>query len=215
MIAARRPEGEEVKMNRNRRTLLVALVTLLALALQACAKPPAATPPPEPVPGERVPYVIGIPDLLEVLVWKNPELSKQVVVRSDGMISVPLLGDVQAEGLTPMELTEVLSQALSDYISAPDVTVMVVRSDSNSVAVVGAVGRSMVVPLTREMRVLDAIAMVGGFNTWARRNDVRILREAESGPAILYRFNYGAFLSGDDPDGNMLLEPGDTIIVPD
>ena len=163
MIAARRPEGEEVNMNRNRRTLLVVLVTVLALALQACAKPPAATPPPEPVPGERVPYVIGIPDLLEIVVWKNPELSKQVVVRRDGMISVPLVGDVQAEGLTPMELTEVLSQALSAYISTPDVTVMVVRSDSNSVAVVGAVGRSSVVPLMREMRVLDAIAMVGGL----------------------------------------------------
>lgn len=202
-------------MIRHRRTLLLAGVTALALVLQACAKPPAAEPPPEPVAGQRVPYVIGIPDVLEIVVWKNPELSKQVVVRRDGMISVPLIGDVQAEGLTPTELTEVLSQSLSDYISTPDVTVMVVRSDSNSVAVVGAVGRSSVIPLSKEMRVLDAIAMVGGFNTWARRSDVRILRSFEDGTQTLYRFNYGAFLSGDAPDSNLLLEPGDTIIVPD
>ena len=201
-------------MSRNRRILLVVVVLALAFVLQACAKPPAAPPPPEPVAGARVPYVIGIPDLLEVVVWKNPELSKQLVVRRDGMISVPLLGDVQAEGLTPMELTEVLSLALSSYISAPDVTVMVVRADSNSVSVVGAVLRSSVVPLSREMRVLDAIAVVGGFNTWARRSDVRILRPAEEGP-ILYRFNYGKFLSGDAPESNMILEPGDTIIIPD
>lgn len=201
-------------MSRIQKTWFVVCIMAFAMGLAACAKPPTLPPPPEQAAGERVPYVIGIPDVLEVVVWKNPELTKQLVVRRDGMISVPLLGDVQAEGLTPKELTEVLSQALSSYISTPDVTVLVVRSDSHSASVVGAVLRSGVVPLARETRVLDAIATVGGFNTWARKNDVRIIRRAEEG-LITYRFNYGAYLSGDEPGTNMTLEAGDTVIVPD
>ncbi len=211
MIAAHSPE---VNMSRNARMKFMVLSVAIAALASACASAPTLPPPPEQVAGERVPYVIGIPDVLDILVWKNPELSTQVVVRRDGMISVPLLGDVQAEGLTPMELTVVLRQALSDYISAPDVTVMVARSDSQSVAVVGAVLRSGIVPLARETRVLDAIATVGGFNTWARKNDVRIIRRAQEG-LVAYRFDYGAYLSGDEPGTNMILQPGDTIIVPD
>jgi len=201
-------------MERSHRMRALAGAIAVALALAACAKPDPSPRPPEPAPGERVPYVIGIPDILGVNVWKNQELSVDVTVRSDGMISMPLLGDVQAEGLRPEELTQVLGQRLSEYISTPDVTVTVLRADSQAAVVVGAVMRSGMVPLYRQMRVLEAIAQAGGFTTWARRNSIRILRPMPEGMATYY-FNYGAYLSGDDPGGNMVLKPGDTIVVPD
>lgn len=201
-------------MRLSNRMRALASILFVAAMLMACAKPEPAPRPPEPAPGERVPYVIGIPDVLGINVWKNPELSVEVSVRSDGMISVPLVGDVQAEGLQPQELTQVLSQRLSEYISTPDVTVTVRRADSRAVTVVGAVIRSGVVPVQRETRVLEAIAHTGGFTTWARRNSIRILRPMPEGVATYY-FSYGAYLSGDDPGGNMLLKPGDTVIVPD
>jgi polysaccharide export outer membrane protein len=184
------------------------------VAAVGCAKPSAEPPPPQQA-GKRIPYVIGIPDLLMVTVWKNPELSVHIPVRSDGKISVPLIDDVQAEGLTPEELKEVISEALSEYITAPDVTVMVMQPNSRSVTVVGAVGaRSGSMPLQRETRVLEAIANMGGFNTWARKSDVRILRDTGSG-VVSYRFNYGAYLAGKAPNSNIFLEPGDTVVVPD
>jgi polysaccharide export outer membrane protein len=190
--------------------VVLALIGLLALA---CARP-SDPHPPEQTAGARVPYVIGIPDVVRISVWKNPELSIEVPVRSDGKISVPLLDDVQAEGLTPAELKEVISEALSEYITAPDVTVIVIQANSQTVTVVGAVLRAGALPLNREMRVLESIAAVGGFSTWAKRSDVRVLRPTAAGQ-VSYRFNYGAYVAGKAPDTNILLEPGDTVVVPD
>ncbi len=198
----------------SRRLLWLAVAAALVILAGGCAKPSSAPLPPEEFVGERTPYVIGIPDILRITVWKNPELSTEVPVRRDGMISVPLADDVQAEGLTPAELKVVLTRALSDFISAPDVTVTVIRPESHSVVVIGAVLRSGTVPLTRDMRVLDAIAVVGGFNNWARKNNIRVLRPSDEG-VLNYRFNYGAFVNGDAPGTNLVLKPGDTIVVPD
>jgi polysaccharide export outer membrane protein len=194
-------------------SMAVSATLLLMSLLLGCAQPGAPMPP-EPEAGLREPYVIGIPDLLQVMVWKNPDLSTQVPVRNDGMISVPLLDDIQAEGLTPEELKEVISERLSAYITAPDVTVMVLQPHSRVATVVGAVGRSGMVPLQKKTRVLEAIAAVGGFNTWARKSDVRILRSTPEG-MVSYRFNYGAYVAGKAPDTNMVLMPGDTVVVPD
>ena len=183
------------------------------VVLLACARP-APPPPEEQKPGKRVPYVIGIPDLLRVSVWKNPELTVDVPVRNDGKISVPLLDDIQAEGLTPGELKEVIAEQLSEFITAPDVTVIVLQSNRHMITVVGAVARSGTIPLTREMRVLDGVASAGGFTTWSKKSDIRILRPT-SEAIVSYRFNYGAYVAGKAPDSNLLLEPGDTIVVPD
>ena len=191
----------------------IAIALFCLIGLFACARP-AAPPPKEEQAKKRVAYVIGIPDVLRVSVWRNPELTVDVPVRNDGKISVPLLDDIQAEGLTPAELKEVIAEQLSEYISTPDVTIIVLKTNSHMVTVVGAVGRSGTVPLVREMRVLDAVAAVGGFTMWANKSDVRLLR---LGPAGIdsYRFNYGAYVAGKANDSNMLLEPGDTIVVPD
>ena len=173
-----------------------------------------APPPPEPAPGERQAYVIGIPDLLKVVVWRNPELSVEVLVRRDGKISVPLVDDVQAEGLTPEELKEVLTEALAEYVTAPDVTVIVQQTNSHTVTVVGGVARSGQIPLVRQMRVLDAIATLGGFTVFAKKNQIKIIRQ-NGNETIEYVFNFGAFSSGKAPASNLLLQPGDTVVVPE
>ncbi len=188
----------------------VLMLTLLALG---CARPAADSPPDEKM-GLRVPYVIGIPDILRITVWKNPELSVEVPVRSDGKISVPLLDDVQAEGLTPAELKEVISGKLAKYISSPSVTVIVLQANSQVVTVMGGVLRAGTLPLNRQMRVLEVIAAVGGFNTWANRSDIRILRPTPDG-LVSYRFNYSAYVAGKELDSNILVEPGDTIVIPE
>jgi polysaccharide export outer membrane protein len=188
---------------------LAAMVALIA----GCTGS-GANLPPEPEPGTRARYVIGIPDLLKVVVWRNPELSVEVPVRRDGMISVPLVDDVQAEGLTPLELKEVLTAALAEYVTAPDVTVIVQQTNSHTVTVVGGVARSGQIPLTRQMRVLEAIATMGGFNAWAKKDRIKVLRKTGGG-TVEYVFSFGAYASGKAPESNLLLQPGDTVVVPE
>ncbi len=190
----------------------IALAAMVLLSMGCAGK--GATPPPEPPAGEREAYVIGIPDVLKIVVWRNPELSVEVPVRRDGKISVPLVDDVQAEGLTPQELKEVLTEALAEYVTAPDVTVIVQQTNSHTVTVVGGVARSGQIPLTRQMRVVEAIATMGGFNAWAKRDRIKILRK-NGNETIEYVFSFGAFASGKAPESNLLLRPGDTVVVPE
>ena len=160
-------------------------------------------------------YLIGVTDVLLINVWKNPELSVEVPVRPDGMISVPLIDDVQAEGLTPQELKEVIARELEEFVTAPDVTIVVTEMNSRFVSVVGEVGQDTRVLLTRELRVLEAIALVGGFSTFADKSDVRIVCRQPDGSEVEYRFDYNAYIRGKAPGTNIVLRPGDTIIVPD
>jgi len=201
----------EVKQGLRRGIVRCGFVVWVAAAV-ACSAPTAF--PPDTGAGLREPYVIGVTDTLMVTIWKNPELGGQVVVRSDGKISVPLLDDLQAEGLTPEELKEVITEALSEYVVSPDVTVIVTGMNSNSVSVMGGVARSGEMPFQRETRVLQAIARSGGFTTWAKKSKVRILRPTQQG-LVEYRFDYGAYLAGKAPGTNLVLRPGDTIVVPD
>jgi polysaccharide export outer membrane protein len=174
-----------------------------------------APPPPEPGPMDRAEYVIGPADVLRIQVWRNPELSVDVPVRPDGKISVPLVNDVQAAGLTTNELRDVLAQGLSEFVAAPDVTVIVNQINSKSVHVVGEVGRPTAIQLVADMRALEVIALAGGFTPYADKSDIRILRPNPDGSVVEYRFNYNAFLKGKRPESNLRLQPGDTIVVPD
>jgi polysaccharide export outer membrane protein len=187
-------------------------VWVAALAL-ACSH--VSPPPPEPGPMDRADYVIGSADVLRIQVWKNPELSVDVPVRPDGKISVPLANDVQAAGLTATELKDVITQALAEFVAAPDVTVIVAQVNSKSVHVVGEVGRPMVIQLVVEMRALEVIAAAGGFTPFADKSDIRILRPNPDGSVVEYRFNYKAFLKGKHPESNLRMQAGDTIVVPD
>jgi polysaccharide export outer membrane protein len=163
---------------------------------------------------EKSEYLIGAGDILTIRVWKNEELSVDVPVRPDGKISVPLLDDVQAEGLTTLELKEVITRDLSEYVANPDVTVVVQSIGSKYVSVLGEVLRPGPVPLSQDVRVLDAISTAGGFGPFADKKRVRIIRREESGE-VEYRFNYDAYVAGNAPGTNLLLAPGDTIAVPD
>ncbi|MBC8187352.1 MAG: polysaccharide biosynthesis/export family protein, partial [Proteobacteria bacterium] len=135
-------------------------------------------------------------------------------VEQDGDISVPLVDDVKEEGLTPEELKEVLTEALAEFVTATDVTVIVEAINSHTVTVIGGVGQSGQIALVRQMRVLEVIASMGGFNAWAKKDRVKIMREVD-GELVEYVFNYGAYSSGKAPDSNLLLRPGDTVVVPE
>jgi polysaccharide export outer membrane protein len=159
-------------------------------------------------------YVIGAEDVLGINVWKEPEMSRQVPVRPDGMISLPLLGDVKAAGLTPLQLQDQLTTELEKYISDPQVTVIVGEVHSMTFNVVGEVNRPGYYPLTRRMTVLDAIALSGGFRDFAKVKKIYVLRTEASGQQVRLRFNYKNVIKGKDAQENIELEPRDTIVVP-
>ena len=194
---------------------VVRFAAIAGLLAVGCFGRTLSPPPPDPTPMDRVTYTIGVTDALKIAVWKNPELSVEVPVRPDGMISVPLINDVQAEGLTPEELKEVITRELAEYVTEPNVTVVVLAMNSRFVSVVGQVGQNTRVPLTRDLRVLEAIASAGGFGPFADKSDVRIVRRNADGTESEYRFDYNAYIRGRAPGTNIVLQHGDTIVVPD
>src|SRR5262245_39113467 len=160
-------------------------------------------------------YVIGANDTLAINVWKETELSlPQVEVRLDGKISMPLLDDVQAAGLTPSQLKANLTERLKEYTSAPQVTVIVVKVGSKMVYVMGEVQHEGVYNLQPSMRVLDALAISGGFTAFAGKTRVKIIRQAAPSPSE-FNFDYEAFVDGSNVAQNILLLPGAQIIVPE
>jgi polysaccharide export outer membrane protein len=199
------------------RSLGIAACGGIALWLLAagCAARSLSPPPADPDPLARETYLIGVTDVLRINVWRNEELSVDVPVRPDGKVSVPLLDDIQAEGLAPSELKEVLTREFAEYVTSPHVTVIVLQMNSQFVSVLGGVNREGRIPLTREMRVLEALAASGGFTTFADKDNVRIVRRDASGGEHEYLFDYGAYIKGKAPGTNIVLANGDTIIVPD
>ena len=184
----------------------------MAMAL-ACASP--APPPPEfeAMPKEGA-YVIGAADRLRIDVWQNDKVSLgDVPVRPDGKITLPLLDDVQAAGLTTDELKAVLTQELSEFIQNPTVTVVVLAPLSKRAYVLGEVRNPGPIPLSAETRVLDAITVAGGFSPFAKKSSVRVLRYVD-GRELEYRFDYDAYVDGDAPGTNVVLRPSDTVLVP-
>jgi polysaccharide export outer membrane protein len=206
-----------------RKAGLVACSAWIAVALVGCSSfslpfgsaRSAAPPPADPVALDRESYVIGPEDVLRVDVWQNEELSVTVPVRPDGRISVPLVDDVQAAGLTTAELKLVLAEKLAEFVKNPEVTVIVNQIQSKRVYVIGEMARQTVIPLNQDMRVLDALAVAGGFTTFADKDDIKILRRSGDG-LVEYHFDYDAFVKGRAPlESNFLLQPGDTIVVPE
>ncbi len=158
-------------------------------------------------------YVIGPEDVLAVRVWKEPDLSADVVVRPDGKISLPVLNDVQAVGLKPEELADVIEKAALKYVRDPQATVMVKQINSRKITVIGQVSKSGSFPLSTGMTVLQAIGEAGGFMEDANKSDVVIVR-VENGVEKRYKFNYNDVVKGKKTDQNIRLVPGDTILVP-
>ena len=158
-------------------------------------------------------YVIGPGDVLAVDVWKEPELSKQVSVRLDGHISLPLVNDIRAAGLTCTELRNHLLVKYRDYVEAPEVSVTLVKSGSRKIYLLGKVSAPGEFVLEKNMTFLQAISRAGGLQQWADTSDVRLIRKI-NGVERTFRIDYEAIISGEDLSQNILLQPDDTIFVP-
>ena len=207
-------------------TLLLAILASLAAAQDApsssqarSSKSATASSPspdlPKSAPGVRPEsYVIGAEDVIDVFVWKEPDMSKTVPVRPDGMISLPLVGEVKAAGYTPVQLQDVLADSMKKYVSEPQVTVVVEKVASLNFNIVGEVNHPGYFPLTRRMTVLDAIALAGGFRDFAKTSKIYVLRTAANGSQERLPFNYKQVIKGQNPQQNIELQPKDTIVVP-
>lgn len=159
-------------------------------------------------------YLIGPNDVLAVNVWKEPDISRSVPVRSDGKISLPLAGELQAAGQTPRQLEEEITKRLKNYISDPEVTVIVSESKSQKINILGMVARPGTYLLSGSTTVLDAIAMTGGFKDFAKQKSIYILRSNPDGSQKRFPFNYKDVIKGKSLEQNIRLLPGDTVVVP-
>lgn len=158
-------------------------------------------------------YRIGPQDVLRIDVWREDQLTRTVPVRPDGKITLPLLNDVQAVGMTPLQLAEVIGNELKKYINNPQVTVSVTEINSRRVFVTGEVTRPGAFPLLPNMTVLQALTSAGGFTQFARIKSIYVLR-MEGGQQVKHAFNYKDVVNGKKAEDNIQLQPGDTIIVP-
>jgi polysaccharide biosynthesis/export protein len=146
-------------------------------------------------------------------VWKEPEVSRVVPVRPDGKISLPLLNDVQAAGLNPGQLAAQITDSLKKFVTNPQVTVIVTTINSQRVYILGEVSRPGAFPLLPNMTVLQALSSAGGFTQFAREKKIYVLRN-EDGKQVKHPFDYKAVIDGKNPDQNIVLKAGDTIVVP-
>jgi polysaccharide export outer membrane protein len=167
------------------------------------SKPPNADPD----------YVIGADDVLSVDVWKEPDHSRTVPVRPDGKISLPLLNDFDAAGLTPTQLASSIAARLRTIVVNPQVTVIVTQINSRRIYVLGEVIRAGAYPLASDMTVLQALSTAGGFTPFADVNKIHVIRTEKDRQVILH-FRYKEVISGQKPEQNIRLKPGDSIVVP-
>jgi polysaccharide biosynthesis/export protein len=171
--------------------------------------------PPAPTPGIPTPadYVIGPDDALDVIVWRDKDMSAQVQVRPDGKISLPLVNDIQAAGLTPDQLRETVKTAVARFVTDPSVTIVVRQINSRKVYVTGSVNKPGPFPLSDTMTVLQMLALAGGLSEFANGKEILIMR-TERGQTQSFKFNYKDVSKGKNLQQNIVLRPGDTIIVP-
>jgi len=179
------------------------------------------TPPPTAKPAVTGPVVatepgftIGPEDVLGIFVWREAEVSGDVAVRPDGMITLPLVRDVKAAGLAPNELADRIQEALREFITDPSVTVVVRQINSRKVFITGEVAKPGAYPLASSMTVMQLIAIAGGINEFAEANGISVMR-VEAGKTRTFKFEYKDVAKGKKPEQNIVLKPGDTVVVPE
>jgi polysaccharide export outer membrane protein len=192
-------------------------------AQQAPAAQPPATPrpaapasqPPQMPQGVSVPtdYLIGPDDVLAIVFWRDKDMSTETTVRPDGKITLPLINEVQAAGLTPEQLRDYLQEAAKKYLEDPNVSVVVKAINSRKVFITGQVAKPGAYPLSGPTTVMQLIAMAGGLNEYADTKHILIMRN-EGGKPVAYPFNYKDVLNRKNLKQNIELKPGDTIVVP-
>ena len=216
------------------------VVTALALALlgpgaalaqtgSSQAQPPKQVPPAseQGVAGAKAPavdttgvptepgFTIGPEDVLGILFWKDPDMTSDVTVRPDGMITLPLIRDIKAAGLTPTELADRIQQAAREYVTDASVTVVVRQMNSRKAFITGEVARPGAYALgSSSMTVMQLIAVAGGLTEFAQPKKISVLR-VEAGKTTTFAFDYASVASGKTPEQNMMLKPGDTVVVPE
>jgi polysaccharide export outer membrane protein len=158
-------------------------------------------------------YVIQPNDLLEIFVWKEPDLTRKVLVRPDGRISFPLVQDLQAAGATPGELKAKVERKLSEFLSAPEVTIIVEAIQSYRVYVLGKVQKPGIISIEKPVTVLQALALAGGFQDFAKEQEMTVIRSYGK-ENTLFEFNYREVIKGKRPEQNIILRSGDVVIVP-
>lgn len=193
--------------NRHRLITAVCLMAAFILLVPAANAQQAGT-----MPGTQE-YSIGAGDVLDVVVYGEQELSRTVFVRIDGRISLPLAGEVEAAGAAPAVLAEKITEKLARFIEEPNVSVILAESRSKAYYMVGQVKTPGEYSITRQVTVLQAIARAGGFLEWAKKDRIMIVSGPESDEEITY-FDYEGFLGGKDRTRNVVIHPGDTIVVP-
>jgi polysaccharide biosynthesis/export protein len=159
------------------------------------------------------PYLIGPDDVLNIFVWKEAELTQDITVMPDGMITYPLIGEIAAQGQTVTGLKEKIAEKLKSFISSPEVTVIIKESRSRRIYTIGKVNKPGPYQLAPSMTVLQALSTAGGFTEWADTKSIMIVRR-DKGKEVMHRFNYQEFISGKALDQNIVLEPNDTIVIP-
>lgn len=180
-------------------------------ALFACATAFAQDPRPSARTGTGLPpYTIGPADVLKVIVWKEPDLALDATVRADGMITFPLLGDIEAAGMVPSKLAEAMAKRLEKFVEAPKVTVSVTQANSARFFVLGQVAKPGEFPLAGRSTVLQALALAGGLREFAKSESIVIVREDQT----VIPVNYKRIAEGKDVSQNVQLTRGDTIVVP-
>ncbi len=183
---------------------------LFGTAPQAVAQQPSAPAPDAKVSPAPSGYVVGAGDVLQIVVRKEPELTRDQIVRPDGRVTIPLLGEIEAAGRTPEEIADEITRGLARFVNAPRVTVGVSQAASARVYVIGQVVRAGEVPLSVPLTVVQALALAGGFKEFAKRDSIRVV--SRDGKVIT--FNYKRFEAGQDLARNVALKPGDTVVVP-
>jgi polysaccharide export outer membrane protein len=207
-----------------RHALVLALALIGTTAMESAAQvqppplvapvPPPATPPPA-TPALEIPpgYTIGADDVLNVMFWRDKEMTADVVVRPDGRITLPLVNDVIAAGLTPEQLRDRVRTEASKFVEEPSVTVVVKQINSRRVFITGMVGKPGAYPMTRAITVLQLISLAGGLDEFANAKKVVIMRN-EGGRQVAMKFNYADVRQGKNLEQNIELQAGDTVVVP-
>jgi polysaccharide export outer membrane protein len=159
-------------------------------------------------------FTIGVDDVLAINVWKETELSRTIPVRTDGKISLPLVGELQAAGRTPLQLEQEITEKLRSYMTEPEVSVMVQQINSEKINVLGEVVKPGAYTLSVAPTVMDAIAAANGLKDFAKKKAIYVLRKNATGGEDRFPFNYNDFIKGKNTTQNVKLQPQDTVVVP-
>lgn len=202
-------------MKRFHLVVLSAIVLVLAVSPVStkAQDPEEATERPSTFESDQDSYIIGTGDLLEIITWKEPDFSREVSVRLDGKITLPLLDDLQAAGKKPMELKQEIQERIQEYMEDPIITVIVKSQESQKFYILGEVSSTGEYSLRKSLTVLQAFTLAGGFTEWASKREIILLRR-EEGQERIIRIDYKNIIKGDDFSQNVFIRANDTIIVP-